>query len=608
MDHERTTDGLQLSRRLEVETPEHVVLEFELAGVGSRAGAAVVDLAILGAVLLSLFLVFSSMGGLGELLEAWALALLIALTFLLTWGYFALFEGLTGGRTPGKRSLGLRVVMDTGHPITLSAALIRNLVRIADMQPAPSYLVGLIFVFFHSEHKRLGDLAAGTIVVRDQPEQGESPVEAVPEPVTEVVAAGQPRLTDDEFRLLQRFLERLDSMDPDARLALTDRLIGRFGDRFDRRHADPEVFLVAIHDEEMARRRSVTSIRAREGGGLVSGSAERFVALRRPAWDHFRGQAERAVREGLRRRSGAEVREFAAAYREVAADLARARTYGVDAGVLRQLERIVGIGHNALYGSRGVQRTSLGRLLVADLPGAVVRARRYVIAACLLFLAPAFVGYALVRSEPERVYDLLPPEMIDRAESGRLEAESGTGYGETPSLYLPIVASRIIANNVQVAFTAFAFGVTAGIGTVIVLAFNGLFLGAVLALFANYGLATWLLTFVAGHGPLELTAIFIAGGAGLRIGHAIVAPGDLARRDALVLASRVALRLVGAAASLLLLAGLIEGFLSASDAPVELKVGVSAASLLLLGLYLASGRRALAAEESLALDSTGHVG
>jgi uncharacterized membrane protein SpoIIM required for sporulation len=168
----------------------------------------------------------------------------------------------------------------------------------------------------------------------------------------------------------------------------------------------------------------------------------------------------------------------------------------------------------------------------------------------------------------------------------------GRGYAETPSPYLPIVASSIVANNVQVAFGAFAFGILAGIGTVVLLAFNGFFFGSVLALFSNYGLLGWILTFVAGHGFLELTAIFIAGAGGLLIGRAIVAPGDLTRQDALVVYGRLAIRLMGAATVLLLMAGLIEGFLSASDAHPTLKLGVSAASVVLLTLYLAAGRQA----------------
>jgi uncharacterized membrane protein SpoIIM required for sporulation len=186
--------------------------------------------------------------------------------------------------------------------------------------------------------------------------------------------------------------------------------------------------------------------------------------------------------------------------------------------------------------------------------------------------------------------------MISRAEAGQAQAQAGRGYAETPSPYLPLVASSIIANNVQVAFGAFAFGITAGVGTLVVLSFNGLFFGAVLGLFANYGLATWLLTFVAGHGILELTAIFMAGGAGLLIGRAVVAPGDLMRRDALVRNGRLAIELVGAAACLLLLAGTIEGFLSASNAPTLLKLTVSAASAVLVAAYFAAGRRAAADE------------
>jgi uncharacterized membrane protein SpoIIM required for sporulation len=225
------------------------------------------------------------------------------------------------------------------------------------------------------------------------------------------------------------------------------------------------------------------------------------------------------------------------------------------------------------------------------LPRAVWSARMYVLVAFLLTAAPAVGGYALLRAHPERAVELLPNGMIARAEAGAADAAAGRGYAETPSLYLPIVATSIISNNVKVAFFAFALGITGGIGTIYVLFFNGLFLGAVMGLFANYGLLGWLLTFVAGHGVLELTAIFISGGAGLMIGKALIAPGDAPRRDALVVASRQAVLLVGLATLLLLLAGTIEGLLSASDAPPAIKFGVSAASAVLLALLALAGRR-----------------
>ena len=139
------------------------------------------------------------------------------------------------------------------------------------------------------------------------------------------------------------------------------------------------------------------------------------------------------------------------------------------------------------------------------------------------------------------------------------------------------------------AFWAFVGGMLAGTLTALVLVSNGMSLGMGFGLFVNYHAGAYLGTFVAGHGVLELTAIFIAGGAGFRLAGALIAPGDLARKDALVLEGRIAARMIGAVVSLLALAGTIEGLLSASDAPAALKYAVSAATVILLGLYLWSG-------------------
>lgn len=581
---------LQFSRRVTVETPEHVVLQLELAGLGSRMAAAIWDLVVLLLMLSLVTVVYTIATSLAESVAGWVRAALILVWFLVFWGYYALFEALAGGRTPGKRRIGIRVVMDTGHPITFPAAMIRNLVRLVDIQPAGSYLVGLLFVFFHPQHKRLGDLVAGTIVVRDKPE--DVMLSAPPAARAEILDAGPPVLSDEEFRLLEQFVTRLEELGSEVRRRFAGELATRIGERFPERDPRPEAFLVGLYGDELAKRRAKTAARRSPGGVAASGSAERFVATRQQEWESFRQRAVRAERDGLKTLTGEEVTEFAARYREVAADLARARTYGVDRLVLEYLERIVGAGHNALYGLRGVRRLPLARLVLHDLPATVWRTRAYVLVACLLFLLPGLIGYALVREHPEVARDVLPDIMLARAESGAYEQSAGRGYAETPSPYVPFVASSIIANNVQVAFGAFAFGITGGIGTVFVLLFNGLFFGAVLGLFANYQLADWILTFVAGHGVLELTAIFVAGGAGLLVGRAVIAPGDLARRDALVVYGRDAIRLVGASATLLILAGFIEGFLSASDAPAAFKLGVSAASAGLVVLYFAAGKRA----------------
>ncbi|HTC23030.1 MAG TPA: RDD family protein, partial [Gemmatimonadales bacterium] len=163
-------------QHLEVETPEHVVLDLEIAGVGSRVLAALVDTGILlvtaaaGGLLVAVLTSYdilprSGAGG------AWLAALLIGAGFALWNGYFILFEGLRGGQSPGKRFAGIRVVQDTGHPVTTGSAVIRNLLRIADALPPP-YLLGLALIAFHPRGKRLGDLVAGTVVVRDRPGPG----------------------------------------------------------------------------------------------------------------------------------------------------------------------------------------------------------------------------------------------------------------------------------------------------------------------------------------------------------------------------------------------------------------------------------------------------
>src|SRR5207249_7099636 len=140
--------------------------------------------------------------------------LFVVVLFVLTWGYFLLFEAFNDGRTPGKRLTGIRVVMDTGHRLTFTAAAVRNLVRVVDAQPLFSYLLGFGFVLFHPQNKRLGDIVAGTIVVRDRPEDvrlGAVAGAADAAAGREAVETGPPELSDEEFRLLDQFLERLDA-------------------------------------------------------------------------------------------------------------------------------------------------------------------------------------------------------------------------------------------------------------------------------------------------------------------------------------------------------------------------------------------------------------
>jgi uncharacterized membrane protein SpoIIM required for sporulation len=519
------------------------------------------------------------------------------------WGYFTLFEGLSDGRTPGKRWLGLRVIRDTGHGITFREAAARNLLRIADFLPPP-YLLGGVLVAVHPRAKRLGDMVAGTVVVRDQPVA----VDAVNESLEVAVAEGAPLLADDEFRLVREFTARAASLPQDVRERLATKLAVRFHDRVPARHQNDEDFLRILAEEEGARRRgrfgartTASSIGRSTGFAASRGPAERMVALKSARWKEFDQLAQRASRRGLDSLAAEELPEFAAGYREIAADLARARTYRADPSVRLRLERLVAAGHNLLYRADRQSLARIGRFIGVDAPSAVVQARRAVLIAFLSFALPALAGYAAMRQRPELAQDALPAVLLDRAAEGVERKAEGKGYSEVEVSGRPFVASSIIANNVQVSFVCFAGGIFFAIGSLFSLAYNGLLIGAVSGHYQNVGLLSYLWTFVAGHGVLELFAIWCAGAAGFLLGSAIVRPGRFTRRDALVLNGRLAMRLIGLVVVLLLVAGTIEGFVSTSRATPAIKVAISVVSALLLIAYIAAG--AYAAQKPLPRES-----
>ncbi len=576
-----------------VETPEHVILSFELAGLGTRAAAAAVDGAVLAIVNIMLIAFFVAAGASDAWASGWAswgTAILVLVTSLSFFLYYTLFEALWDGRTPGKRVLGIRAVLDTGRPITANAAAVRNLIRIVDFLVPFGPLPGLVLVFAHRSNKRLGDLAAGTIVVRDRVAAwGLAP--SLPAPTREALELGPPELTDQEFALLDRFLARADSLLPAVRLRMVADLARRFEARIPRRAEDAETYLTAVFADEQQKRRGRFATRATAGAGRTTVTAERFVARKRDSWEAFRAAAQRLEGGGLARLPAAEIPGFAARYREVTADLARARTYGVDPQVTAYLERLVAAGHTALYHGRGVRRPPFAQHLLADFPAAVVASWRYVLAAFLLFMVPAVIGFVMLRERPQLSQEIVSPVMVSRAEQAAEREAEGVGYAEAESGERPVIAAAIISNNIRVCIMAFAGGMLAGILTVLALVFNGLSIGTGFGVFANYHAAAYLGTFVAGHGVLELTAIFISGGAGFRLAHALIAPGDRTRGDALVLDGRLAMRMMGAVVFLLAIAGSIEGLLSTSDAPAAWKFAVSAASVVFLGLYFFNGYR-----------------
>ena len=564
----------QYRQHLEVETPEHVVLDLEIAGVGSRALAAILDMLILIGGMFGVFVTFSILVGFGLSLGPWGSAILLLGGFAVWTGYFLFFEGWRRGQTPGKRLVGIRVLMDTGHAVTPAAAAVRNLLRVADFLPPP-YFLGAVLVAFHPRGKRLGDLVAGTIVARDRP--GEAPAERR-QPAEPDLPPTLPQLADPEYRLLEQFQRRQGELPAPARDRLAAKLVDRLAAAVPAGTSDAE-HLFTLYQSERSRRE-----------GRLSRS--RFAVRKRDRWDEFQRLADRASRQGLDSFASAELPDFAARYREVAADLARARTYRADDATVARLERLVAAGHNALYRDERSTWRSLATTVLLEFPAAIVRARGYVLVACLAFLVPAAAGFAVIRDRPALAADLLPDVILRRAEAGAERQAAGRRYVDVAVEDRPLMASGIITNNVRIAISCFAGGIFLGVGSLVLLGFNGLMIGATAGHFTNAGLLAYLLEFILGHGLLELFAIWTAGAAGFLVGRSVIVPGALRRSDALVLSGRTAIRMVGGAAVMLLVAGLIEGFVSAGTGGYGVRIGASAASVAFLALYLANGARA----------------
>ncbi len=590
-------------QHLEVETPEHVVIDYEIAGLGSRALAAIIDSAIIVSVIVALL--FIAARATAEW-AVWVIPVVTLAFFAVLWGYFALFEGLREGQTPGKRWLGIRVIRDTGHAATMRDAATRNLIRLIDFLPPP-YLLGALMVAFHPRGKRLGDLVAGTVVVRDRPVVAAPvPVEVAGiavEPQAAVAAVGAPLLNDDEFRLLREFGSRAPTLPREVQERLATQILQRVGDRIPMRESDPVAFLVSTLRDEGERRRGRFASRGTVGAGRgesgdrrslslgASAVVERLIARKEARWDEFDAQVARATTGGLSVFAARELPDFAARYREVASDLARVRTYGADRVVRSRLERLVAAGHNLLYRDRRRSWREILKFFAVDCPAGIVEARRAVWVAFLAFALPALGGYAALRERPELAEAALPAVLLERAEAGKEAQREGRGYAQVAAQMRGIASTSIITNNLGVAFACFAGGLVLGVGSLVSLAFNGLAIGAASGHYQNVGLLSFLWTFVAGHGALELFAIWCAGGAGFLLGIALIRPGNLSRRDALVLNGRLAMRLVGSSIILLLVAGTIEGFLSTSDAALTTRIAVSASSVALLIVWLVNGAR-----------------
>ena len=236
--------------KLTIETPEQIPLEFPLAGIGSRFLAIALDTLIQALGFLMIVFVaeilLPTAARFTPRALTWAAAILFLCVFVLYSGYYALFEVFWNGQTPGKRLVRLRVIGDSGRPITVYEAVVRNLLRIIDQLPG-LYVVGIISVFLTARNKRLGDIVAGTVVVHEkamqemQPDFGAAAASTTPSSGLQISA--------EELELIERFLQRRYDLTPEVRRQNAEQIAARLRARLGATQdgaASPEDYLESL--------------------------------------------------------------------------------------------------------------------------------------------------------------------------------------------------------------------------------------------------------------------------------------------------------------------------------------------------------------------------
>ena len=266
-------------------------------------------------------------------------------------------------------------------------------------------------------------------------------------------------------------------------------------------------------------------------------------------------------------------------YRQIAADLSVLRQDATARTYTAHVNQLLARAHHIIYSGRKTNLLTIFRFLRDQYPVIFQRQIGYVLASVIVSVAWGLLGAALTSARPEFMRHFVGPQMIATMERHQMWTESIVGVE-------PKASSMIMTNNLSVSFITFAGGIVFGLGTFFALFQNGMMLGVIGAACHQYGMSLALWSFVAPHGSLELPAILIAGGAGFRLGRAMLFPGELRWKESIARGGIEATELVSGIIPMLVIAGCLEGFFSPSMAPIWLKFTVGGLLFTLLLLWL----------------------
>lgn len=526
-------------------TAERVPLTLPVVGLGERGLAYAIDLSIIVACAFALLFVYNFWGDIERDLGAlsrlgWLL--LVATGFLLVAGYDMVGDLVFAGQTPGKRLLGIRVVGEGGLAPDPLASFARNALRLLDVLPL-GYGVGTVAVFLTGA-QRLGDLVAGTVVIRDKPR-------TLPWLATLADATGEPawRIGEEQAADVLAFFDRSEH--------LTDVAKARRAARWLHKKAGLEVApeqALAVLTEALAH----AAERPGSKLGLMRDLARAAHALDEAVAGFAKAPSERlahALDDGIR---------------AAAALLLRAEGRATGPAVHQLSLSLLAAERLRHRGDR--RKRTLGQLLFTDVPVTVYQERNNIGRAAGVLFGSAALAFAMAYMDVNVARALVGDDLAAMIEGGASWTDRIEQQG-----HFSRAALQIIVNNVRVGILCFGAGLLGGMGTLLLLFFNGFHLGAVFGHAASLGVGGTLGTFILAHGPVELTSICVAAAGGLVLGRGIFSPGPRPRLDALREEGARGVRLLLGATMGFVFIGTVEGFISPGKLfpwPVNALVGL----------------------------------
>ncbi len=320
-----------------------------------------------------------------------------------------------------------------------------------------------------------------------------------------------------------------------------------------------------------------------------------FVQRRQSAWNRFQLLVHNVSLAQKGARSAEQITEFSRLFRELTSDLAVVRSRGWGQELEKYLNDLVGRGHNRLYSAPPGDFRRFLRLITSEFPRIFRANIGYFLVAAFLFFVPFGISWGMIVHDPTLASRIIPGQVLDQFDKMYDESRADdddsvrrSGFAEARGA----MAGFYVYHNVGIALRCFAVGIILAVGTVYTLLFNGIYIGAIAGHVISAGHGDRFLSFVVSHGAFELTAIAVAGAAGLMLGDALVHPGNRTRLESLRVRSLDAVKIAAGAAVMLTVAAVIEAFWSPSSLPSMVKYCVGGLLWVVVFAYLSlAGRR-----------------